>query len=102
VSNTKEMTLRLLEHTAGLPANQRLILMLYAAHPTDRAGTVSKTAAELADVLGMSPTVFSRTRRQIVESGWLEESERLGHIRYYRLSPKATGEEVVVPLRRAT
>jgi DNA-binding MarR family transcriptional regulator len=102
VSNTKDMTLRLLEHTAGLPANQRLILMLYAAHPTDRAGTVSKTAAELADVLGMSPTVFSRTRRQIVESGWLEESERLGHIRYYRLSPKATGEEVVVPLRRAT
>jgi DNA-binding MarR family transcriptional regulator len=102
VSNTKEMTLRLLEHTAGLPANQRLILMLYVAHPTDRAGTVSKTAAELADVLGMSPTVFSRTRRQIVESGWLEESERLGHIRYYRLSPKATGEEVVVPLRRAT
>ncbi|MFJ3309429.1 replication initiation protein, RepL2 [Streptomyces sp. NPDC086549] len=96
------MTLRLLEHTAGLPANQRLILMLYAAHPTDRAGTVGKTAAELADILGMSPTVFSRTRRQIVESGWLEESERLGHIRYYRLSPKATGEEVVVPLRRAT
>ncbi|MCF3137213.1 MULTISPECIES: helix-turn-helix domain-containing protein [Streptomyces] len=96
------MTLRLLTHTAGLPANQRLILTLYAAHPTDRAGTVSKTAAELAEVLGMSPTVFSRTRRQLVEAGWLEESERLGHIRYYRLSPKATGEEVVVPLRRAT
>lgn len=102
MNDAKDMTLRLLGHTAGLPANQRLILMLYAAHPTDRAGTVSKTAAELADILGMSPTVFSRTRRQIVESGWLEESERLGHIRYYRLSPKATGEEVVVPLRRAT
>ena len=102
MSNAKDMTLRLLEHTAGLPANQRLILMLYAAHPTDRAGTVSKTAAELAETLGMSPTVFSRTRRQVVEAGWLEESERLGHIRYYRLSPKATGEEVVVPLRRAT
>ncbi|GHB57725.1 hypothetical protein GCM10010377_55970 [Streptomyces viridiviolaceus] len=43
-----------------------------------------------------------RTRRQVVEAGWLEESERLAHISYYRLSAKSTGEDVVVPLRRAT
>lgn len=50
----------------------------------------------------ISPKVFSRTRRQVIEAGWLEESERLAHIHYYRLSPKATGENVVVEFRRAT
>ncbi|MFE9679466.1 hypothetical protein ACFYO5_36075 [Streptomyces sp. NPDC006259] len=53
--------------------------------------------ANLAKLVGMSPTVFSRTRRQVVEAGWLEESERLAHISYYRLSAKSTGEDVVVP-----
>jgi hypothetical protein len=52
--------------------------------------------------VGMFPTVFSRMRRQVVEAGWLEETERLAHISYYRLSAKSTGEEIVVPLRRAT
>ncbi|MEU6381081.1 hypothetical protein [Streptomyces sp. NPDC046909] len=27
---------------------------------------------KLAELVGMSPTVFSRTRRQVVEAGWLE------------------------------
>ncbi|EPH45359.1 replication initiation protein, RepL2 [Streptomyces aurantiacus] len=98
----KRKMLQLFQDTAGMTANQRLIVMLYAMHPTDRAGTVVETAAELAKLLGMSPTVFSRTRRQIIKAGWLEESERLAHISYYRLSPKATGESVVVELRRAT
>lgn len=71
-------------------------------HPADRAGAVIETGAKLAELVGMSPTVFSRTRRQVVEAGWLEESERLAHISYYRLSAKCTGEDVVVPLRRAT
>lgn len=68
----------------------------------DRAGAVVETGANLAQLVGMSPTVFSRTRRQFVDAGWLEESERLAHISYYRLSQKSTGEQVVVPLRRAT
>ncbi|WP_373308790.1 replication initiation protein, RepL2 [Streptomyces minutiscleroticus] len=85
-----------------MSANQRLVVMLYALHPTDRAGAVIETAVNLAELVGMSPSVFSRTRRQVVEAGWLEESDRLAHIKYYRLSPKATGENVVVELRRAT
>ena len=76
--------------------------MLYAVHPTDRVGAVIETGATLAKLVGMSPTVFSRTRRQVVEAGWLEESERLAHISYYRLSQKSTGDQIVVPLRRAT
>ncbi|MBL3667251.1 replication initiation protein, RepL2 [Streptomyces sp. M2CJ-2] len=98
----KLKTLRLLQHTAGLTANQRLVVMLYACHPTDRSGAVLETAVELAKLMGLSPTVFFRTHRQVIEAGWLEESERLAHIRYYRLSSKATEENVVVEFRRAT
>lgn len=94
--------LQLLQQTSGLTANQRLIVMLYAMHPTDRAGAVIETAANLAHLVGMSPTVFSRTRRQVIDAGWLEESDRLAHIRYYRLTPKATGQKTVVTLRQAT
>ncbi|MGW2609456.1 replication initiation protein, RepL2 [Streptomyces mirabilis] len=101
-SDDKLKTLHLLQRTAGMTANQRLVVMFYAVHPTDRASTVVETGAELAKLVGLSPPVFSRTRRQVIEAGWLEESERLAHIRYYRLSPKATGESVVVELRRAT
>lgn len=102
MNSDDKRNLDLLQRTAGLTANQRLVVMLYALHPTDRAGTVAETGAQLAKLVGLSPTVFSRTRRQAVEAGWLEESERLAHISYYRLSPKATGENVVVPLRQAT
>jgi hypothetical protein len=42
--------------------------MLYAVHPTDRAGAVIETGANLVKLVGMSPTVFSRTRRQVVEA----------------------------------
>lgn len=92
----------LLRRTAGLTANQRVIVLTYAMLPADRGGAVVKTAQDLAELLGLSPTVFSRIRRQLIEGGWLEESDRLGHIRYYRLTSKATGEQVVIPLRRAT
>jgi DNA-binding transcriptional regulator PaaX len=78
-----------------------LVVILYAMHPTDRAGAVVDTGANLAKLVGMSPTVFSRTRRQVVEAGWLEESERLAHISYYRLSEKSTGEDVAHDRRRA-
>jgi hypothetical protein len=101
-SDDKHRLLDVLHRTAGMTANQRLVVMLYAMHPTDRAGAVIETGAKLAELVGMSPTVFSRTRRQVVEAGWLEESERLAHISYYRLSAKCTGQDVVVPLRRAT
>jgi hypothetical protein len=98
----KQKNLELLEKTAGMSANQRLVVMLYALHPTDRSGAVLETAANLAKLVGMAPPVFSRTRKQVIEAGWLEETERIGHIKYYRLDPKRMGENVVVPLRRAT
>lgn len=101
MNSDERKNLELLRQTAGMTANQRLVVMLYALHPTNRAGTVQETGANLALMVGMSPSVFSRTRKQVVEAGWLEESERLAHIRYYRLSPRATGENVVVKLRRA-
>nr|WTA00827.1 replication initiation protein, RepL2 [Streptomyces sp. NBC_00857] len=101
-NDDKRKLLDILHRTVGMTANQRLIVMLYAMHPTDRGGAVIETGANLAKSVGMAPTVFSRTRRQVVEAGWLEESERLAHISYYRLSAKTTGEDVVVPLRRAT
>lgn len=101
-NDDKRKLLDVLHRTAGMTANQRLVVMLYAMHPADRSGAVIETGVNLAKLVGMSPTVFSRTRRQVVEAGWLEESERLAHIRYYRLSPKSTGEDTVIPLRRAT
>ncbi|MFF3503312.1 replication initiation protein, RepL2 [Streptomyces sp. NPDC003247] len=85
-----------------MTANQRLVVMLYALHPTDRSGAVLETAANLAQLVGMAPTVFSRTRKQVIEAGWLQETERIGHIKYYRLDPRRLGENIVVPLRRAT
>jgi hypothetical protein len=101
-SDDKQKNLELLEKTAGMTANQRLVVMLYALHPTDRSGAVLETAAKLAKLVGMAPPVFSRTRKQVIEAGWLQETEKIAHIRYYRLDPKRLGERVVVPLRRAT
>ncbi|GAA2268971.1 hypothetical protein GCM10010415_38610 [Streptomyces atrovirens] len=101
-NDDKQKNLELLEKTAGMTANQRLVVMLYALHPTDRSGAILETAATLAKLVGMAPPVFSRTRKQVIEAGWLEETERIGHIKYYRLDPKRMGENVVVPLRRAT
>ncbi|MEU9314999.1 replication initiation protein, RepL2 [Streptomyces sp. NPDC048295] len=95
-NDDKQELLDVLHRTAGMTANQRLVVMLYAMHPTDRAGAVIETGANLAKLVGMSPTVFSRTRRQVIEAG------RLAHISNYRLSAKSAGEDVVVPLRRAT
>lgn len=101
IRDDKQTNLELLEATAGMTASQRLAIMLYALHPTDRSGAVPETAARLANSSAW-PLPFSRTRKQVVEAGWLEETERIGHIRYYRIDPKRLGENVVVPLRRAT
>ncbi|WP_331727893.1 replication initiation protein, RepL2 [Streptomyces sp. NBC_01176] len=98
----KQKNLDLLEKTAGMTANQRLVVMLYALHPTDRSGAVLETAATLANLVGMAPSVFSRTRKQVIEAGWLEQTESIGHIKYFRIDPKRMGENVVIPLRRAT
>ncbi|MGW7256877.1 helix-turn-helix domain-containing protein [Streptomyces sp. NPDC054834] len=89
-----------LRRTAGLSPSQRLIVLLYAMMPTDRAGAVRMTGQELAAEVDMTPTVFSRMRRQLVEAGWLEQSDRFSNIVYFRLTSRATGEENVVSMRR--
>lgn len=41
-----------------------------------------------------------RTRKQFIEAGRLEETERIGHIEYCRLDPRRMGENVVVTSMR--
>ncbi|WP_037599622.1 helix-turn-helix domain-containing protein [Streptacidiphilus rugosus] len=91
----------LLCRTSDLTPAQRLVIMLYALSHSDRGGVVRETGQALAEQLGMTPTVFSRIRKQLVQAGWLEESEKFAHITYFRLSPQALGEQTVVPMRRA-
>ncbi|MEY9878191.1 DNA-binding MarR family transcriptional regulator [Streptacidiphilus sp. MAP12-33] len=91
----------LLRRTHDLTPAQRLVVMLYALSDSDRGGVVRETGQDLAEQLGMTPTVFSRIRKQLVEAGWLEQSEKFAHITYFRLSPQALGEQTVVPMRRA-
>jgi DNA-binding MarR family transcriptional regulator len=91
----------LLHRTSDLTPAQRLVVMLYALSAGDRGGVVRETGQDLADQLGMTPTVFSRIRKQLVQAGWLEESEKFAHITYFRLSPHALGEQTVIPMRRA-
>ncbi len=76
----------------GLPPNQRLVLVHYATHP-DRTsnGMVEETNEKLAAALGWVPTVFSRTRKELIEAGFLQERKRTGNVRYYGLTAKALG-----------
>jgi DNA-binding MarR family transcriptional regulator len=84
----------------GLTPAQRIVVMLYCLSESDRAGVVVQTGQDLARQAGMSPTTFSRVRRQLVEAGWLEPSRKFAHITYFRLSPHALGEPPVVAVRR--
>jgi DNA-binding MarR family transcriptional regulator len=101
----KQDFVRFLQTTADRTATERLILLTYVTLSSDeRGGIVNKTGVELAKLLNLAPTVFSRLRRQLVEDGYLEESpqHRLGNIRYYRLTAKVSrgSGTVVIPLRR--
>ncbi|MGC0407600.1 replication initiation protein, RepL2 [Streptomyces sp. SAI-163] len=101
-SEDKQQNLELLEKAVGMTTAQRSVVMLYALHPDHRSGAVLETALNLAKRVGMAPPVFSRTRQQIIEVGWLKETGRLGHIKYLRPDPRRMGENVAIPLRRAT
>ncbi|MFE2350257.1 replication initiation protein, RepL2 [Kitasatospora cineracea] len=101
VSETVDPAQVVLSASKGLPPNQRLVLVHYATHPKrDRHGTVEETNEKLADGLGWQPTVFSRTRKELIEAGFLEERKRVGNVRYYGLTTKAIGRKAkIVPLR---
>jgi hypothetical protein len=98
----REEVVDLLRRTSDLPPLQRIMILLYASKDQTDTGTVPETAAAMAADLGMLPQLFTRVRRQLIEGGWLEEDPemRIGKVRYYRLTPKATGEtNNVIPLR---
>ncbi|MGW3458314.1 replication initiation protein, RepL2 [Streptomyces olivaceoviridis] len=81
----------LLKLTKELPSLQRLVVILYASMDQDDTGTVTVTGLNLAAEAGMTPQLFSRVRRELVASGWLEENPvlRIGNVRFYRLTEKA-------------
>jgi DNA-binding MarR family transcriptional regulator len=100
----KERFLAFLKATVDLTPTQREILLAYDALSSDSPkGVVEMTGLDIAKLLGLRDTVFSRLRRQLVAAGYLEESpqHRLGNIRYYRPSEKIAGDDSnVIPLRR--
>ncbi|MEU5599542.1 hypothetical protein [Streptomyces sp. NPDC020298] len=61
-------------------------------HPVERTG------AELAERIGVPAPHFSRTRRELVEDGWLEHTHSEGQVKFFRLGEKATGRQIVVPI----
>lgn len=71
-----------------LSPNQRIVVMLYASAEQNADGTVATRATDLAETAGMTPPVFSRTRKELCEAGWLEETGRFGRVKIYRLAPK--------------
>ncbi|MFH8797671.1 replication initiation protein, RepL2 [Streptomyces sp. NPDC017941] len=100
----REEVVYLLKRTSELPPLQRIVILLYASKDQTDTGTVPETAAAMAEELGMLPQLFTRVRRQLIDGGWLEEDAamRIGKVKYYRLTPKATGgTSNVIPLRSA-
>ncbi|WP_328335877.1 MULTISPECIES: helix-turn-helix transcriptional regulator [unclassified Streptomyces] len=75
-----------------LTPNQRIVVMVYASSEQNPDGTVMTRALDLATVAGMKPPVFSRTRRELVEEGWLEERGSFGQVKLYRLNPEKIGD----------
>ncbi|MGW7256841.1 MarR family transcriptional regulator [Streptomyces sp. NPDC054834] len=62
-------------------------------------GSVECTAAQLAERMGIPAPHFSRARRELEADGWLEYTHSEGQVKFFRLGERATGHEVVVPLR---
>lgn len=65
----------------------------------DLDSVVERTAAELAERIGVPAPHFSRARGELVEDGWLEHTHSEGQVKFFGLGQKAAGREVVVPLR---
>lgn len=82
-----EDVLDLLRRTGGvLSPNQRLVVLLYAAVPQQPDGSVITKATELAEVVKMTTPAFSRTRKELMALGWLEEADRVGRLKIFRLA----------------
>ncbi|MGW2255183.1 replication initiation protein, RepL2 [Kitasatospora sp. NPDC001660] len=99
MSDTRDDVRALIGRTKDLSPNQRLLLSFYATLPAGKTGT-QQTGQALAEEMGWAPTFFSRVRKELVETGWLEEYDRFNNIRYYRLTNQALGRRSkVVRLR---
>ncbi|MFJ9457730.1 replication initiation protein, RepL2 [Kitasatospora sp. NPDC101447] len=99
MSDTHNDVRALIGRTKDLTANQRLLLVHYAALPAGKTGT-QQTGQALAAEMGWAPTFFSRIRKELVEADWLEEYDRFNNIRYYRPTDQALGRRSkVVRLR---
>lgn len=81
-----------------LPHLKQNIVMLYAILG-GLENSVERTAAELAERLGVPAPHFSRSRRELENEEWLEYTHKEGQIKFYRLGERATGRRVVVPMR---
>ncbi|MFE0645024.1 hypothetical protein ACFW2Y_25940 [Streptomyces sp. NPDC058877] len=90
------------QRISGLPHLKQNVLMVYAIHG-GLEHPVEKTGAELAELTGCPAPHFSRARRELEKDGWLEYTHAEGQVKFFRLGEKATGQQIVVPLRqRAT
>lgn len=83
-----------------LPHLKQNMLMTYAIFG-GLEHSVDRTAVELAEIVGVPASHFSRTRRELEADGWLEFTHKEGQVKFFRLGEKSTGRQVVVPLRRA-
>ncbi|MFD7065460.1 hypothetical protein [Streptomyces sp. NPDC059906] len=70
------------------------MLMTYAV----LGGLDERTAAELAELIGVPAPHFSRARRELEAAGYLECTHTMGQVKFFRLGEAATARQVVVPL----
>ncbi|MFF3624871.1 hypothetical protein [Streptomyces sp. NPDC002467] len=85
---------------SGLSHLKQNLLMTYAIFG-GMEHSVEVTAAELAEIVGVPASHFSRSRRELELEGWMEFTHKQGQVKFFRLGAKATGRRVIVPLRRA-
>ncbi|MGY5103017.1 replication initiation protein, RepL2 [Streptomyces sp. 900105245] len=93
IHDTEDVQYLLRKTGRVLNPNQRIVVMLYASSEQRPDGTVMIKASELAATAGMTPPVFSRTRKELVAAGWMEETGRVGSVKLYRLAPAMFEEQ---------
>ncbi|MBV1940796.1 hypothetical protein KUF83_30135 [Streptomyces sp. BV286] len=83
---------------SGLSHLKQGVIMTYAILG-GLENSVERTATDLAEMIGVPRSHFSRARSELAAAGYLEYTHREGQVHFYRLGEEATGREVVVPLR---
>ncbi|OPG02875.1 hypothetical protein B1R27_30820 [Streptomyces sp. GKU 895] len=86
------------QRISKLPHLKQNVVMTYAILG-GLEHSVERTAADLAELIGVPAPHFSRARRELADAGWLEHTHSEGQVKFYRLGDTATGRKIVVPLR---